>query len=105
MTKKKVSDNGNLKNLNKAIKGVKIEFPVTFELKAVFDATATDDENKNELIELFDKLDISYSYKGNKKSSKGAYVSYNYKVTLQSKSKLEKLYSDLKNIPGLKFAL
>ncbi len=98
-------ENGNLKNLNKEIDGVMIEFPVTFELKVVFDSSATDDENKDELIKVFNKLDIGYSYNGNKKSSKGSYVSYNYKVTLQNKPQLEELYSDLKNLPGLKFAL
>ncbi len=105
MTKKKASTNGNLDNLNKSIENVKIEFPVTFELKVVFETSYSDEENKNRLSEVFNKLTIKYSYIGNKKSSKGTYVSYNFKVTLQSKPQLEMLYSDLKNVQGLKFAL
>lgn len=105
MTKKTAATNGNLDNLNKSIEGVKIEYPVTFELKVVFDTSYSDEENKERLTEVFNKVDIEYSYIGNKKSSKGTYVSYNYKVTLQSKPQLEMLYSDLKNVQGLKFAL
>lgn len=105
MTKKTAATNGNLDNLNKSIEGVKIEYPVTFELKVVFDTSYSDEENKERLTEVFNKVDIEYSYIGNKKSSKGTYVSYNYKVTLQSKPQLEMLYSDLKDVQGLKFAL
>lgn len=105
MTKKKISTNGNLDSLNKSIEDVKIEFPVAFELKVVFDTSHSDEQNRNKLTEVFNKLAIKYSYIGNKKSSKGTYVSYNFKVTLQSKPQLEMLYSDLKNVQGLKFAL
>ncbi len=105
MTVKKESSNGNIKDLNKAIEDVKIEFPVTYELKVVFDATASDDENKKKLLDVFGRLNVTNSYKGNNKSSKRAYVSYNYEENLQNKEQLEKLYSDLKNLPGLKFAL
>ena len=104
MTVKKESSNGNIKNL-KAIEDVKINFPVTFELKVVFDATVSDDENKKNLTEAFSKLNVTNSYKGNKKSSKGTYVSYNFEVTLKDKEQLDKLYSDLKDLPGIKFAL
>jgi putative lipoic acid-binding regulatory protein len=102
MTQKKASDNNNA---NQSIKDAKIEFPVTFELKAVLDASSADDENMKKLSTVFKKLKISNSYINNKKSSKGTYVSYNYKVTLLNKPQLEKLYSDLKSVPGLKFAL
>lgn len=105
MTTKKAADNGNVENADQAIKNAEIEFPVTFELKAVLDASVSDNDNMKNLTDVFDKLKISNSYIGNKKSSKGTYVSYNYKVTLQNKPQLEKLYSDLKNVPGLKFAL
>ncbi len=105
MTKKKPSTNGNLNSLNKSIEDVKIEFPVTFELKVVFDSSSSDEENKKKLSEVFGKLNIESSYIGNKRSSKGTYVSYNFKVTLQNKLQLDELYSDLKNISGLKFAL
>lgn len=105
MTKKKVSDIGDVAGTDQSLKIAKIEFPVTFELKAVLNASSTDDDNMENLSKVFDKLKITNTYIGNKKSSKGTYVSYNYKVTLQNKPQLEKLYSDLKDVPGLKFAL
>ena len=105
MTQKKPSDNGINISADNAIQNAKIEFPVTFELKAVLNASVSDNDNKNNLTKVFENLNISNSFIGNKKSSKGTYVSYNYKVTLQNKSQMEKLYSELKGIPGLKFAI
>ncbi|MFK5855021.1 MAG: DUF493 domain-containing protein [Bacteroidota bacterium] len=105
MAKKEESDNGITKNVEDVTEGTIIEFPVTFELKVVIDASVSDKDNMTNLSLLFDKLKVSNTYIGNKKSSKGTYVSYNYKVTLQKKPQMEKLYSDLKSIPGLKFAL
>ena len=105
MTQKKATGNGNIVSAEKTMENAKIEFPVTFELKAVLDASGSDKDNMKSLSEVFSRQEISNSYIGNKKSSKGTYVSYNYKVTLQSKPQLEKLYSDLKNVPGLKFAI
>jgi len=105
MTKKKVSDNGKVISADQAIKNAKIEFPVTFDLKAVLNTSNPDDVNMGNLSLVFSKLKVSNTYIGNKKSSKGTYVSYNYKVTLENKLQLDKLYSDLKNVPGLKFAL
>jgi putative lipoic acid-binding regulatory protein len=105
MTKKETSNNEVRKNIEEVTQDVKIEFPVTFNLKAVIGTANTDNENMINLSAVFDSLKVSNSYIGNKKSSKGTYVSYNYSVTLQDKPQLEKLYSDLKNVPGLKFAL
>ncbi|MBC8321722.1 MAG: DUF493 domain-containing protein [Bacteroidetes bacterium] len=105
MSKVKLPENGNPIKTSQKLENTEIEFPVTFQLKAVLDATAADDENMKKLSEVFKKLKVSSSYVGNKKSSKGTYVSYNYNITLQSRELLEKLYSDLKNVPGLKFAL
>lgn len=105
MTQEKASKNGNALRTNQNTENAKIEFPVTFELKTVLDASSSDKDNKKELSIVFDKLKITYSYIGNKKSSKGTYVSYHYNVTLQNKPQLDKLYSELKNVPGLKFAL
>ncbi len=104
MTVKKQPSNGNIKNL-KAIEDVKINFPVTYDLKVVFDTTVSDDEIRKNLSDAFGRLNVTNSYKGNKKSSKGTYMSYNFEVTLKNKEQLDKLYSDLKDLPGIKFAL
>ena len=105
MTKKKPAGNGNNVNAENAIQNAKIEFPVTFELKAVLNASVSDNDNRDNLTKVFDKLNISNSFIGNKKSSKGTYVSYNYKVTFQNKPQMDNLYSELKDVPGLKFAI
>ncbi len=105
MTQKKSSDNGNNVSADNAIQNAEIEFPVTFELKAVIDASDSDDDNKKKLTGVFNKMEVTNSYIGNKKSSKGTYVSYNYKVTFQNKEQMEKLYTELKSVPGLKFAI
>lgn len=105
MTVKKPSGNNNIISEDKEKQNAEIEFPVTFNLKAVIDASASDEINMKKIDEVFNKLKIKSSYLGNKKSSKGTYVSYNFKVTLQNKPQLETLYSDLKNVPGLKFAI
>ncbi len=105
MTQKESSDNSVRKNIEDVTQGAVIEFPVTFDLKAVISASISDKENKINLSNVFNALEVKNSYIGNKKSSKGTYVSYNYKVTLLNKTQLEKLYSDLKSVPGLKLAL
>jgi putative lipoic acid-binding regulatory protein len=105
MTIKEESNKGISKTIEDVTQDAKIEFPVTFDLKAVIVASISNEENKKNLVGVFDILNVKNSYISNKKSSKGTYVSYNYKVTLKDKIQLEKLYSDLKNVPGLKFAL
>ena len=105
MTIKEEPNKGISKKIEDVTQDVKIEFPVTFDLKAVIVASNSDEENMKNLAGVFDILNVKNTCLGNKKSSKGTYVSYNYKVTLRDKVQLEKLYSDLKNVPDLKFAL
>ena len=90
---------------NKEIENAKIKFPVTFQLKAVMNSSATDEENKNNISTVLNNLKIKNSCTNSKKSSKGTYISYNYQVTLVSKLQLETLYDNLKSVPGLKFAI
>ncbi len=104
MDKNKISTNGNIKpatDFNKE----EINYPITFGLKAMMDATINDDENKEGLVEVFKKHGINYSYKDKKISSKGTYASFTYEITIVSKEVMQKLYADLKTVKGLKFAL
>ncbi|MFA5418331.1 MAG: DUF493 family protein [Bacteroidales bacterium] len=96
--------NGHPKNNGKPQKE-ELRFPVSYVLKAVFDVQADDVINKKGLEALFAQLDIRHSFEGVKISSKGTYKSYSYQVTLHSKAMMEKLYSELKSLPGLKTAL
>ncbi len=97
-------DNGSADD-KKSIENVKIEFPTTFQLKAVLDTTDTDEENMKKLADILESLKIKHSYTNSKTSSKGTYTSYHYQVTLTSKPQMETLYDQLKNVSGLKFAL
>ena len=100
----KSNGNGKLKSMAD-IEGKTIEFPVTFELKAVMMGTDMDTENKGKLVAVFDKLKIKHNYRDKKVSSKGTYTSFTFEVSLNSKEIMDKLYEDLKNVEGLKFAL
>ena len=104
MIKHKNNGNGNLKTTD-VLKGKEIEFPVTYQLKAVMTGTENDDSNKEKLTTVFTGLDIVYSYHDKKVSSKGAYVSFTYIVTVVSKSQMDDLYSRLRLIKELKFAV
>ncbi len=98
------NNNGNAANTD-SLKDKKIEFPATFELKAVMVEVGDSVGNKNKLVTVFRKLQIKYRFVADKVSSKGTYVSYSYSITLDSKEQMDKLYVDLKDVEGLKFAL
>ncbi len=98
-------ENGNSTNSNLPMENVQLEFPVTFQLKAVMYTSGSDDENKKKLVDVFNNLKVKNKFTNSKKSSKGTYISYNYKVTLISKAQLETLYENLKSVQGIKFAL
>ena len=110
--KQKFNGNGKGKSLNLTgpsspidEQEQKIEFPVTYHLKAVMTGTRFDDENKQDIVDVLTGLDIVYSYLDKKVSSKGTYTSFTYRVTLISKDQMYKMYEKLKTIENLKFAL
>ena len=100
----KNNTNGNSKN-NSPFQNEEIEFPVTFELKAVMVESGDDTANKIKLEQVYKEQNVEYKYVSEKMSSKGSYISYTYSVTLISKEQLEKTYGALKNVEGLKFAV
>ena len=100
----KTNSNGRPKTADD-FKGQEIEFPVTYQLKAVMIGTENDDDNKEKLVEVFKKLNIPYKYLDKRMSTKGAYVSFTYEVTLESKSQMDRFYTQLKTIKELKFAV
>jgi putative lipoic acid-binding regulatory protein len=104
MKRYKKNGNGGMKKATD-LENKKIDFPVTFRLKAVMVGTVDDDQNKQKLTRVFEKLDIEYKYHDKRLSSKGAYVSFTYIVTLLSKQQMDRLYADLKSIKELKFAV
>ncbi|RLD85087.1 MAG: hypothetical protein DRJ09_13315 [Bacteroidetes bacterium] len=87
------------------MQGQNLKFPVTFNLKAVMTGTRFDDDNKQDIVSVFMKLDIAYTYLDKKISKNGTYTSFTYKVTLGSKNQMYKMYEELRTIENLKFAL
>lgn len=83
----------------------KLKYPVTYHLKAVLEASLGEEKDKKNLEVVFTSVKVPYSFLDSKPSSKGNYISYTYKVTLQNEQQLQKLYDDLKGVAGLKFAL
>jgi putative lipoic acid-binding regulatory protein len=101
-----MSSNGKGKNLQPdAFKGQEIEFPVSFQLKAVLTGASSDDENKQKLEKVFTEHKVKYKFISSKASSKGAYTSYTYQVDLENRPQMDQMYAGLKNIDELKFAL
>ena len=87
------------------LKGQQLDFPVTFNLKAVMTGTRFDDENKQDIVSVFNQLKIPYTYLDKKVSKNGTYTSFTYKITLESKDQMYKMYEQLRAIDNLKFAL
>ena len=96
--------NGNGKSTD-PFKDKKIAFPVTFQLKAVMVENGKNADNKEKLEAVFVNQQVTNQFVSDKKSSKGAYISYTYSITLTSKEQMERMYNDLKRVEGLKFAL
>ena len=98
------TSNGNSKH-REVFDREKIEFPISFELKAVMLGTENDDDNKEKLVNVLQNHEIDYKYHNKKLSNKGAYVSYTFEVTLNNKLQMDSMYEDLKRIKELKFAV
>lgn len=101
---KKISSNGKPKT-KVDLSDQEINYPIDFDFKALMDATINDDENKENIIAIFKKNNITYLYHDKKISTKGTYVSFTFKITITSKEVMQKFYADLKTVKGLKFAL
>lgn len=100
MNKNKLNGSGKpTSNLD----GKEIEFPVTYQLKAVM--TGVEQKNKQDLINVFNHLGIDFKYLEKKISSKSSYTSYSFQVTLNTREIMHELYSELKKIKALKFAV
>jgi putative lipoic acid-binding regulatory protein len=101
-----MSTNGKGKKIiPDAFAGKEIEFPVTFQLKAVMLGTEQDADNQQKLEDVFNQFDVSFTYKNKKLSRKGAYTSYTYTITLNDRQQMDNVYEGLKQIKELKFAI
>ena len=82
-----------------------VNYPVTFDLKAIIDASSKPEDSIQALETALKKHQVPFSNWRQKPSSAGKYISYTVSVEIRSQAILEALYLDLKKVPGLKFAL
>lgn len=101
----KINLNGGDTSVNKNQNDPKIEFPVTFELKVVVETLVSLTETQQQLDIMLLRLAVANEYLGVKESGKGKFASHTIRVLLLNQEHLEELYSELKKLPGLKFAV
>ena len=82
-----------------------VNYPVKFDLKAIIEAAIEKEESIRNIEKVFKKFKVPYSDWRTKPSSGGKYLRYTVSVNIASQELLEKLYTELKTVPGLKFAL
>ena len=82
-----------------------LQFPLTFDLKVVVDNTLTATETIQFLDKMMLRLSVANEYLGFKESSKGNFISHTFRVLLIDHPHLQELYSELKTLPGIKFAV
>jgi putative lipoic acid-binding regulatory protein len=82
-----------------------VTYPVSFDLKAIIDAGFSESSSKTRMEGIMDGLGVRFTNWRIKKSSAGRYNSYTILVDIESREMLNKLYEELKTVPGLKFAL
>ncbi|RLD79191.1 MAG: hypothetical protein DRJ15_09955 [Bacteroidetes bacterium] len=82
-----------------------VNYPVKFDLKAIIETSIKEEESIKNIEKILKKLKVPYENFRMKHSSGGKYISYTVSVDIDSKKQLEDVYTELKKIPGLKFAL
>lgn len=82
-----------------------VEFPVTFDLKVVLEATIPEDSSRDEMKSIFTDLDIPFNETGRRLSSKGNYISFTFNVYIDSREKLHELFDRIRSVPGIRFAI
>lgn len=85
--------------------GESVNYPVKFDLKAIIDATIKPEDSIKAMEKLFEEFKVTFSDWRQKSSSGGKYISYTVSVDIENQKQLDELYTALKKLPGLKFAL
>ncbi|MDP3441597.1 MAG: DUF493 domain-containing protein [Ignavibacteria bacterium] len=101
--KKNLNGNTNLTDISSSDN--QIEFPVTYVLKVVVTLIHSPEVHQHEIEKLLKKQEVLYRFMDAKKSSKGSYISFSIKTTLINKEQMDRVYEDLKALPGIKFAV
>ena len=83
----------------------KVTYPQNFDIKLIIAAEIPLDEAKQNISQALNESQTVHSFVNVRSSGKGNYLSYCYKIDIESKDHLERTYALLRTIPGLKFAL
>ena len=94
-----------MQNLEQAVAGVKLAFPVTFDIKIIMEMKYGYDANKTALMEIFEELCVPFGEISEKYSSDRNFVSFSSNITLHSQEIYERLYIRLKDEKAVRFAL
>lgn len=100
-------DNENLTNLPSDKNGQvpEIEYPVSFNLKVILDTNETLEIQQRNIELVLEDVGVEFNFVRTKQSSKGSFVSYTINVRLDNKQQMDNLYTRLKLLPGIKFAV
>jgi putative lipoic acid-binding regulatory protein len=96
--------NGSGKSCN-LFCGESVNYPVSFDLKVIIKTSIDADESQKNLESLLKKLKVPFSDWRRRPSSGGKYISFTVSVDIESAELLEKVYKDIKEVPGVKFAI
>ena len=80
-------------------------YPQNFDINLIIVAEIPIEEAKQNISCVLTESKTVHRFVSVRSSSKGKYLSYTYNVDVESKVHLENTYANLRNIPGLKFAL
>ena len=83
----------------------KIQYPQTFEIKLVVSAEQNQNDTKTRISNILSNCKVIHSFSSIHSSTRGNYLSYAYKVTIDSKEHLDTTYAAFRQLPGLKFVL
>lgn len=82
-----------------------LKFPVKFDLKIIMVTIEDLSISIGTLENLLTSLSIPFKNWRHKSSGKGSYTSFTVYVSIQSQDLMNKLYEELRKIPGVKTAL
>ena len=82
-----------------------LEFPVTYELKVIFDTTLQQEVHQRNLELVLEDAAVEFSDVKFKPSREGKYVSISVVINLTSEVQMQLLYKQLRLLPGIKLAI
>ena len=82
-----------------------LEFPVTFDLKVIFDSTLQQAVHLRNLELVLEDAAVKFSDIRFKPSRQGNYVSISVSVSIETEAQMKHLYKQLRLLPGIKMAI